>query len=240
MPRTDDEPGKVEDLAPGVAFADADRDAVYRAIATRRDVRGEFLPDPICGDTLARILAAAHQAPSVGLSQPWDFVLIRKREIRSRIAAIFAEANAEAAQRFPAERQAQYRTLKLEGIVSAPLNICVTSDPARGGPVILGATHMADTDLFSTVCAIQNLWLAARAEGIGVGWVSILHEDRVKAVLGIPERLRLVGYLCVGHVRGFFDRPELEKRGWRTRDNVGAHVHEDGWNAQRHMPAPKD
>ncbi|WP_292896215.1 5,6-dimethylbenzimidazole synthase [Nitratireductor sp.] len=231
MSRQEDSSATVGVLTAGEAFDPADRAAVYRAIATRRDVRGEFLPDPICEDALSRILAAAHQAPSVGLSQPWDFILVRDRKTRARVAEIFAEANEEAAGRFPAERQAQYRSLKLQGILSAPLNICVTSDPTRGGPVVLGATHMADTDLFSTVCAIQNLWLAARAEGIGVGWVSILHENRVKAVLGIPAHLRLVGYLCVGHVRGFHDRPELEKRGWRERDDLAMHVHNERWTA---------
>ncbi|MDV2964725.1 5,6-dimethylbenzimidazole synthase [Nitratireductor aquimarinus] len=229
MSRSDDRPEPTDGLTSGAPFDVAGRDAVYRAIATRRDVRGEFLPDPIDEAALARILDAAHRAPSVGLSQPWDFILIRRPETRQRIADIFADANAQAAERFPAGKRDQYRALKLAGITSAPLNICITSDRERGGPVILGATHMADTDLFSTVCAIQNLWLAARAEGIGVGWVSILHEDRVKAVLGIPERLRLVGYLCVGHVKGFFDSPELEKRGWKRRSPLASHIHEEGW-----------
>lgn len=232
MSRSDDRPEPTDSLTSGAPFGIAERDAVYRAIATRRDVRGEFLPDPIDEAALARILDAAHRAPSVGLSQPWDFILIRRLETRQRIADIFADANAEAAERFPAEKRDQYRALKLAGITSAPLNICITSDRERGGPVILGATHMANTDLFSTVCAIQNLWLAARAEGIGVGWVSILHEDRVKAVLGIPERLRLVGYLCVGHVKGFFDSPELEKRGWKHRSPLASHIHEEGWCAE--------
>lgn len=232
MSRSDDRPEPTDSLTSGAPFGIAERDAVYRAIATRRDVRGEFLPDPIDEAALARILDAAHRAPSVGLSQPWDFILIRRLETRQRIAEIFADANAQAAERFPAEKRDQYRALKLAGITSAPLNICITSDRERGGPVILGATHMANTDLFSTVCAIQNLWLAARAEGIGVGWVSILHEDRVKAVLGIPERLRLVGYLCVGHVKGFFDSPELEKRGWRHRSPLTSHIHEEGWREE--------
>ncbi|EKF20966.1 5,6-dimethylbenzimidazole synthase [Nitratireductor pacificus] len=218
-------------LQPGDPFAEADRRAVYRAIATRRDVRAEFLPDPIDDATLARLLSAAHHAPSVGLSQPWDFVIVRSLETRRRIVDIFREANEEAAALFPAEKRSQYRALKLEGITSAPLNICVTSDPERGGPVVLGATHMRDTDLFSTVCAIQNLWLAARAEGIGIGWVSILDPARVKAALGIPDRIRLVGYLCVGRVSGFFDRPELEQRGWRRRTPLAALVHDEAWGA---------
>lgn len=217
------------DLQPGAAFAEADRQAVYQAIATRRDVRGEFLPDPIDDATLARILTAAHHAPSVGLSQPWDFILVRSPRTRQKIAEIFADANEQAASLFPEQKQAQYKALKLEGIATAPLNVCVTSDPTRGGPVVLGATHMRDTDLFSTVCAIQNFWLAARAEGIGVGWVSILDPARVKVALGIPDHIRLVGYLCVGHVRGFFGRPELEQRGWRTRTPLGELIHDEFW-----------
>ncbi len=164
-------------LEPGDAFSIEEREAVYKAIFTRRDVRGQFLPDPIPDDAILRILTAAHHAPSVGFMQPWNFLIIKDIAIRQQIAAVFAEANAEAATMFSEERRDQYRSLKLEGITAAPVNICVTCDRQRGGPVVLGATHMSDMDLFSTVCAIQNLWLAARAEGIGVGWVSILKED---------------------------------------------------------------
>ncbi|MCR4267794.1 5,6-dimethylbenzimidazole synthase [Nitratireductor sp. ZSWI3] len=221
----------VPPLAAGTPFSEEERLAVYRAITTRRDVRGEFLPDPVDDATLSRILAAAHSAPSVGLSQPWDFILIRNADTRRKIADIFTDANREAAGMFPPDKQPAYNALKLEGILTAPLNICVTSDPDRGGPVVLGATHMRDTDLFSTVCAIQNLWLAARAEGIGVGWVSILDPQRVKTVLGIPERIRLVGYLCVGHVKGFFETPELEQRGWRRRTPLEELVHDEAWEA---------
>lgn len=218
-----------KDLREGAALPSAGRAAVYETIFTRRDVRGEFLPEPISDDVLARILGAGHRAPSVGLSQPWDFMLVGDRSTRQQIAKIFEEANAEAAERFAREGRDNYRDLKLEGILSAPLNICVTTDPTRNGPNVIGATHMPDMQLFSSVCAIQNIWLAARAEGVGMGWVSILKEDKVKQVLGIPPHVRIVGYLTLGRVRGFFKKAELEARGWKKRDALFEHVFAEGW-----------
>lgn len=209
---------------------DADaRQALYDIIAARRDVRNEFLPDPIDPAALRRILAAAHAAPSVGLMQPWDFLLIRAPERRAAVHRAFLAANAEAEAMFPDDRKALYRSLKLEGIRKAPLNICVTCDRDRGGKVVLGRTHNRDMDLYSTVCAVQNLWLAARAEGIGVGWVSIFRPADLRAVLGIPERVEIVAYLCLGYVDELFDRPELEARGWRERLPLEAVIHEETW-----------
>ncbi|RWI36165.1 MAG: 5,6-dimethylbenzimidazole synthase [Mesorhizobium sp.] len=213
----------------GEPFSHAEREAVYRAIFTRRDVRGQFLPDAIPDETLLRVLTAAHHAPSVGFMQPWNFVVVRDPARKRRIAEIFARANEEAAMMFPEEKRTLYRSLKLEGITTAPVNICVTCDRNRAGPVVLGATHMADMDLFSSVCAVQNLWLAARAEGIGVGWVSILNETEVKSALGIPEEIRLVAYLCIGKVSGLHASPELEQRGWRQRVSIADVVFDDYW-----------
>lgn len=232
MPDAIDSPEFQPRLTSSEPFSDAEREAVYRAIYSRRDVRGQFLPDVVADEVLLRILDAAHHAPSVGFMQPWNFVVVRDAEQKGRIAEIFAGANAEAASMFPKDRQDLYRALKLEGITSAPINICVTCDRTRGGPVVLGATHMSDMDLFSTVCAVQNLWLAARAEGLGVGWVSILREAEVKAVLGIPDPIRLVAYLCVGKVKTFFATPELEQRGWRTRIPLQDLVFENTWGAK--------
>lgn len=211
------------------AFTDAEREAVYRAIFTRRDVRDEFLPDPIGDAVLERILMAAHHAPSVGFMQPWNFILLRDVDRRRAVEACFRRANAEAAGMFSGERQVRYRSLKLEGILKAPLNICVTCDHTRGGKVVLGRTHNRDTDLYSTVCAVQNLWLAARAEGLGVGWVSIFHEADMKRLLEIPDHVSIVAYLCVGHVDRLYDRPELEARGWRRRLPLADLVSEERW-----------
>lgn len=219
----------------GHPFSDDERAAVYRVIYDRRDVRGEFLPDAIADDVLLRVLDAAHHAPSVGFMQPWNFLVVRDATKKRQVAEIFAEANAEAATMFPSDRRDAYRALKLEGITSAPINICVTCDRTQGGPVVLGATHMSDMDLFSTVCAIQNLWLAARAEGVGVGWVSILKEARVKSILGIPEPIKLVAYLCVGRVASFFKTPELEQKGWRSRTPLADLVFDNSWGHQAEM-----
>lgn len=211
------------------AFSLAERAAVYRCIEERRDVRSEFRPDPIPDDVLARILAAAHHAPSVGFMQPWDFIVVRSPAVRERIHAGFARANAEAAALFPDERGALYRALKLEGIRDAPLGICVTCDRARAGTMVLGRTHQPEMDLYSTVCAVQNLWLAARAEGIGVGWVSIIAPDDLREALGIPPEIVPVAYLCVGTVAEFRRTPELEARGWARRRALPGLVAVDGW-----------
>lgn len=229
MPKPDTSPDLEPQFIPAGPFSLPEREAVYRAIFTRRDVRSQFLPDPIADDVLSRILMAAHHAPSVGFMQPWNFLVIRDPARKRQIADLFASANTEAATMFPEDRRALYRSLKLEGILSAPVNICVTCDRGRGGPVVLGATHMPDMDLFSTVCAVQNLWLAARAEGIGVGWVSILEEADVKTVLGIPEEVKLVAYLCVGWVDALHQSPELQRRGWRKRIPLTDLVFDECW-----------
>jgi 5,6-dimethylbenzimidazole synthase len=211
------------------ALGEADRLGLYRVLASRRDVRGQFLPDAIPDAVLARVLMAAHVAPSVGFMQPWSFVLVKSPEIRGRIKAAFTQANDEAATMFEGERQATYRSLKLEGILEAPINICVTCDRDRAGPVVLGRTHIPTMDLYSTVCAVQNLWLAARAEGLGLGWVSILSEPALKEILGLPDSVVPVAYLCLGKVSHFFAQPELESKGWRQRLRLSDLVCEDGW-----------
>jgi 5,6-dimethylbenzimidazole synthase len=210
-------------------FSEAERDAVYKCIFNRRDVRGEFLPEPIPDEVMARILKAAHHAPSVGFMQPWDFVLVRDPTVKRRIHAAFEAAQAEATAMFEGERARAYRALKLQGILEAPLGLCVTCDRSRNGPVVLGRTHQPEMDLYSAVCAVQNLWLAARAENVGVGWVSILRHDDLRAALGIPEEIQPIAYLCLGRVRAFFDRPELETRGWLPRMALADAVAFDGW-----------
>jgi 5,6-dimethylbenzimidazole synthase len=210
-------------------FGFAERDAVYRAIHTRRDVRGEFLPDPVPDEVLARVLTAAHHAPSVGFMQPWDFIVVRAREVRAKIHADFLAAHAEAEQMFDEDKRATYRNLKLEGILESPLNLCITCDRSRHGPVVIGRTHIGAMDVYSAVCAVQNLWLAARAENLGVGWVSILHPPALRAALGIPQEIIPIAYLCIGYVRDFHARPELEAAGWLKRMPLPELLHFDGW-----------
>jgi 5,6-dimethylbenzimidazole synthase len=216
-------------LTQAEAFSVADRDAVYRAIETRRDVRDQFLPDPLPEDLIGRLLHAAHNAPSVGFMQPWNFVLVRDPAVRAKAWQAFNRANEEAALMFEGERRDTYRSLKLEGIRKAPLSICVTSDPHRGGAVVLGRTHNPRMDAFSTVCAVQNLWLAARAEGVGVGWVSIFHDADIRALLDIPEKIEIVAWLCLGFVDELYREPELAVKGWRQRLPLEDLIFHDRW-----------
>jgi 5,6-dimethylbenzimidazole synthase len=222
-------PDKSGSLSRAGAFSADERAAVYKAIETRRDVRSQFLPDPIPDDAVRRLLEAAHHAPSVGFMQPWNFILVRDQDVRLRVWEAFNRANIEAAEMFSGQQQATYRALKLEGIRSAPLGICITCDPDRCGDVVLGRTHNRRMDSYSTVCAVQNLWLAARAEGIGVGWVSIFHEAELKQILGAPERVEIVAWLCVGYVDQLYDQPELAVKGWRQRVPLSELIFSDAW-----------
>jgi 5,6-dimethylbenzimidazole synthase len=210
-------------------FDDTARQGLYRAIFNRRDVRAQFKPDPVPDDVLARILVAAHHAPSVGFMQPWSFLLVQDGAVKSRVKALFDAANAEARAMFEDERGSAYARLKLEGILESPINLCVTCDPDRAGKVVIGRTHIAEMDEYSTVCAVMNLWLAARAEGLGVGWVSILDPVALKEILGIPDRVIPVAYLCIGYVTHFLEKPELELAGWRQRLPLDTLVHQDRW-----------
>ena len=214
-------------------FSAPERAAVYRAIFERRDVRRNFLPTPIAEDVLTRILTAAHHAGSVGFMQPWDFVVIRQRATKRAVKQLFKETNAEAALRYDGPRATLYRSLKLEGIEEAPVNLCVTCSRQRGGPHVLGRSTVRETDLYSTCCTIQNLWLAARAEGVGVGWVSILDHGALKQVLGIPRPVKVLAYLCLGYVSEFAARPDLETAGWRSRIPVEQLIHSESWGNKR-------
>lgn len=209
---------------------------VYEAIYQRRDVR-EFCPEPVANSVLARILNAAHHAGSVGFMQPWNFIIIRSPTVKQQVYDCFEKENRRAAENYEGGRRELYRTLKLAGILEAPVNLAVTCDRRRGGTHVLGRNTIPDTDLYSTCCAIQNLWLAARAEGIGVGWVSILDPERVKQILGIPAELLLVAYLCLGYPVRFEERPLLESVGWERRLSLAEVVFEDAWDRHWHVPA---
>ncbi len=201
-------------------FSAAEKAAVYRAIGERRDVRRGFKPEPLSEALLARLLGAAHQAPSVGLMQPTRFVVVRDAEVRARVHGVFRAANEKAAASYMGEQRDAYAGLKLEGLLEAPQHICVLCecDSAQGAG--LGRQTMPEMAAYSSVCAVQNLWLAARAEGVGVGWVSILDVAALRDVLRVPERLTVVAYLCVGYVERFEEVPDLERLGWETRRGV--------------------
>lgn len=206
-----------------------ERDAVYKTIYARRDVRGEYKPDDIPDEVLMRVLTAAHHAPSVGFSQPWDFVVVKDKQVKHQVKQAFRVAHDNAAEMFDGEKRDQYKTFKLEGIMEAPVGICVTCDRLRNGPVVIGRTAIPEMDLYSTVCAVQNLWLAARAENLGMGWVSIIDNPTLQNILGIPEHIVPIAYLCLGYVSKFHDIPELEKAGWLPRANIAGLIHTDRW-----------
>ncbi len=210
------------------SFPPEERKGVYRAIHRRRDIR-HFRSDPIPDRTLARIIQAAHHGPSVGFMQPWDFVLIRDQDRRRQVKELFERERQSAACFFDEPRRSDYLSLKLEGILEAPINLCVTCDPTRA-EVVLGRNSMPETDVYSTCCAVQNLWLAARSEGIGVGWVSILKLPQLRKILDIPHHILPVAYLCIGYPVEFPAQPLLQTVGWRQRLPLEQLIHFDGWD----------
>ncbi len=198
-------------------FTKAELRGVYRAIVERRDVRDGFLPEPLSDQVFGRLLEAAHHAPSVGLMQPWRFILVRSIEVRKAVHDIFRKANQAALGTYEPNRAQKYASLKLEGILEAPQNLCVVGNLESERGHRLGRRSMPETALYSVVCAVQNLWIAARAEGVGVGWVSILDKEALKAVLHIPANVVPVAYLCLGYVDRFAKEPVLERAGWEHR-----------------------
>ncbi len=220
---------------PAHPLAQPDIDAFYRLAAARRDMRNGFLPDPVSDAVLTRVLTAAHQAPSVGLSQPWDFIVVRDPAVRGRVHALARRQRELFAASLPGARARQFRDLKVEAILDTPINVVVTCDPTRGGGHVLGRHAQPQVAAYSSVCAVQNLWLAARAEGLGVGWVSFFDERELAAVLGLPPHVEVVAYLCVGHVVEFPPAPELALSGWARRRPLAWAVHEGRWG-QRGLP----
>ncbi|GAA4356514.1 hypothetical protein GCM10023145_27130 [Angustibacter luteus] len=206
---------------------------MHRVIAERRDVRRGFLPDGVDDDVLERVLTAAHRAPSVGLTQPWDFLVIRDRGVRERVAGLVHAQRAAFAESLPPARARAFAALKVEAILDTPLNVVVTCDPTRGGRHVLGRHADPRTASFSTALAVQNLWLAARAEGLGVGWVSFVDPGELAAELGLPEHVEVVAYLCVGHVQEFGPAPELALEGWARQRPLGWAVHHEAWGRRR-------
>ncbi len=221
-------------------FGEEARRAIYDVIALRRDIR-HFRSDLAVGpEALQRIFEAAHQAPSVGLSQPWGFVVVRDIAIRSQIRDSFLRCREAESIRFPPERRESYLAHKLEGILEAPINVCVAVDLRDRDEAILGTTAQPEAVRASACCAVQNLWLAARAEGIGVGWVSIVEPAVLRRELVLPPGVEPIAYLCVGHPVAFRERPMLEETQWRTRRPLTDVVHwHDRWNEPPAQPPPQ-
>jgi nicotinate-nucleotide--dimethylbenzimidazole phosphoribosyltransferase len=220
------------------ALPPADVEALYQVVAARRDIRNGFLPDPIADDVLTRVLTAAHQAPSVGLSQPWDFIVLRDRAAREQAHALARRQQEVFAAGLPGPRARAFRELKVEAILDTPINVVVTCDSTRGGRHVLGRHAQPQVAGYSTACAVQNFWLAARAEGLGVGWVSFFDERELASALGLPAHLQVVAYLCVGHVEAFPAAPELALSGWARRRPLAWAVHDGQWGRRGLPGAP--
>lgn len=210
-------------------ISQSEREAVYKTIFNRRDTRGEFLDEEIPDELIKKLLTAAHHAPSVGFMQPWDFIVIKDKNTKQAIKDGFIQAHNEAKEMFSDDKKEIYKSLKLEGITEAPLGICITCDRKRSGDVVIGRTANYEMDLYSSVCAVQTLWLAARAENLGVGWVSIIHHEKLKEILNIPKDIIPIAYLCIGKVSHFHEKPELEKAGWLPRLELDDLIHDEKW-----------
>ncbi|MFF3246000.1 nicotinate-nucleotide--dimethylbenzimidazole phosphoribosyltransferase [Streptomyces sp. NPDC002870] len=223
------------DGAPAPGYDDAEREAVLRVMRERRDIRNGFRSDPIPHDVLLRVLEAAHTAPSVGHSQPWDFVVIRSAETRRTMHELAQRQREAYAKSLPKGRAKQFKELKIEAILDTPVNIVVTADPTRGGRHTLGRHTQPQMAPYSSALAVENLWLAARAEGLGVGWVSFFDEREMVRALGLPEHLEAVAYLCVGYVDEFPEEPELMQAGWSKRRPLSWVVHEETYG-RRALP----
>lgn len=209
------------------AFSEQEIAAVYKAIYQRRDMR-HFLPDPLEDELLARLLAAAHAAPSVGFMQPWRFIRIRNRSVREQLHGLVQAEKDKTAEAL-GERGAEFAQLKVEGLLECGELIAITLMDKRD-PHIFGRRTLPQMDLASASCAIQNIWLAARAEGIGMGWVSIFNPDDVAECLQLPKDAEVIALLCLGKVEQFYDQPLLAETGWAERGKLSDYLMEDHWD----------
>jgi 5,6-dimethylbenzimidazole synthase len=206
-----------------------DANNLYEIIHNRRDVRSQFTGKAIDATVLDRVLNAAHAAPSVGLSQPWDFITISERSVKEAFAQHVQRERQVFAATLEGERAATFERIKIDGVLESSLSVVVTYDQRRGMPSVLGRHAIADAGLYSVCLAIENLWLAATAEGWGVGWVSFFREAFVRDLLAIPPGIRPVAWLCVGPISHLLEIPDLEMQGWRAREPLTRVLHRERW-----------
>lgn len=212
-------------------FNEQEKEALYKIISARRDVR-TFLSDPIPPELILNLLKAAHHGPSVGFMQPWNFILVTQEEIKAKLAWAADKERRALAIHYEGNRQDQFLSLKIEGIKQAPLTICVTCDPTRGGSHVLGRNSIPETDILSAACAIQNMWLAACAEGMAMGWVSFYKKNDVRDILAIPPHVEPVALLSVGYTENYPSKPILETANWEKRRDLQGLIFHETWGAE--------
>ncbi|MDQ0243349.1 5,6-dimethylbenzimidazole synthase [Bacillus fengqiuensis] len=212
-------------------FTKEETEAVYKAIYSRRDIRS-FLPNPIPKEVLHKILDAAHHAPSVGFMQPWNFIVISSQEVKERLAWAADKERRALAIHYEGEKENKFLNLKIEGLKEAPLTICVTCDPTRGGSHVLGRNSIPETDILSTACAIQNMWLAACSEGLAMGWVSFYKKNDIRDILDIPPHIEPIALMSIGYTDQYPEKPLLELANWEKRRSLNDLVFQNKWDSQ--------
>jgi 5,6-dimethylbenzimidazole synthase len=206
-----------------------EKNGLYKAIFNRRDIR-TFLEKPVPSEKLMRLLEAAHQAPSVGFMQPWNFIIIQDAATKTELAKIVEkERRALAIHYEGTDRELTFLDMKIQGIKEAPITICVTCDPTRGGDHVLGRNSIPETDIMSVSCAIQNMWLAAYAEGLAMGWVSFYKKPDVRRILQIPPHIDPVALLSIGYTENYPEKPLLEIFQWETRRDLQKLIFTEKW-----------
>ncbi|KAB2493338.1 5,6-dimethylbenzimidazole synthase [Priestia endophytica] len=213
-------------------FNEQEKKALYDVIYKRRDVR-TFLSKSIPSDVLQRVLEAGHHAPSVGFMQPWNFVLVKDGELKKKLAWAAEKERKALSIHYEGEKANQFLELKVEGIKEAPVTICVTCDPTRGGSHVLGRNSIPETDILSTACAIQNMWLASCAEGLALGWVSFYKKNDVRDILSIPPHVDPVALLSIGYTEDYPSSPILEEAKWEKRRELDGLIFEDTWGNKK-------
>lgn len=204
----------------------------YEVIYRRRDVRAQFSGGPVDPEVLARVLGAANAAPSVGMSQPWDFILVEDLDVRSAFAKHVEQERIAFANLLEGERLSTFGKIKIEGILDSTLGIVVTYDSKRGAPAVLGRNTIDDAGLYSVCLAIENLWLAATSEGMGVGWVSFYKEEFLSELMDLPPYVRPIAWLCFGPVTHLEEVPDLERLGWQNRRSLEHRVFSNKYGAE--------
>ncbi|MGG2089835.1 5,6-dimethylbenzimidazole synthase [Priestia aryabhattai] len=214
------------------SFTNDEKQAVYKAIYGRRDVR-TFLSDEIPNETVYNILQAAHSGPSVGFMQPWNFILVSDTEVKNKLAWAADKERRALAIHYEGEKKEDFLELKIQGLKEAPLTICVTCDPTRGGPHVLGRNSIPETDMMSTACAIQNMWLASYAEGLAMGWVSFYKKNDVRDILHIPPHIDPVALMSIGYTDNYPEKPILEQANWEKRRDLDMLIYHNVWENEK-------